>query len=188
MRACFFSYRAGASPRRVPNAMATKHHQRQQHNVKVYRYSDVAMGDRKPMKTKQQQLHGGIWEGLFWRCSDVDHCTGAAGTGNAATHPSLIGSCVRRFSSPQGGKKKKGKKSAPERVVLTTRFIEAERLRCMCPRLGDAFARSEAVLDVRADVIFSRLRKVGLCDRLGCLIPVNSCTCHDCSECHAPRF
>ncbi|CAM9471754.1 unnamed protein product, partial [Hapterophycus canaliculatus] len=56
--------------------------------------------------------------------------------------------------------KKKGKKSAPERVVVTTRFIEAERLRCMCPRLGDAYARSEAVLDARADVVFSRLRKV----------------------------
>ncbi|CAM9338028.1 unnamed protein product, partial [Ectocarpus sp. 12 AP-2014] len=58
------------------------------------------------------------------------------------------------------GGKKKGKKTAPERVVVTTRFIEAERLRCMCPRLGDAYARSEAVLDVRADVVFSRLRKV----------------------------
>lgn len=44
--------------------------------------------------------------------------------------------------------------------MVTTRFIEAERLRCMCPRLGDAYARSEAVLDVRADVVFSRLRKV----------------------------
>lgn len=30
----------------------------------------------------------------------------------------------------------------------------------MCPRLGDAYARSEAVLEVRADVVFHRLRKV----------------------------
>lgn len=59
----------------------------------------------------------------------------------------------------QGGKSK-GKKSAPERVVVTTRYIEAERLRCMCPRLGDAYARSETVGEVRADVVFHRLRKV----------------------------
>lgn len=66
----------------------------------------------------------------------------------------------------QGGKKK-GKKSAPPRVIVTTRFIEAERLRCMCPRLGDAYARSEAVLDLRADVVYSRLRKVGERHRSG---------------------
>lgn len=31
----------------------------------------------------------------------------------------------------------------------------------MCPRLGDAYARSEAVLDLRVDVVYSRLREVG---------------------------
>ncbi|CAM9351269.1 unnamed protein product, partial [Pylaiella littoralis] len=59
----------------------------------------------------------------------------------------------------QGGKKK-GKKPPPPRVIVTTPFIEAERLRCMCPRLGDAYARSGAVLDLRADVVYSRLRQV----------------------------
>lgn len=63
------------------------------------------------------------------------------------------------FAVIQGGKKK-GKKSAPERVILTTRYVEEERLRCMCPRLGDAYLRSETVRELRADVVFHRLRKV----------------------------
>ena len=64
------------------------------------------------------------------------------------------------FAGASKGKKKGKKKSGPERVVVTTRYIEEERLRCMCPRLGDAYARSASVGEIRADVVFHRLRKV----------------------------
>ncbi|CAM9367183.1 unnamed protein product [Choristocarpus tenellus] len=58
------------------------------------------------------------------------------------------------------GGKKKGKKKVPEKAIVTTRYIETERARCMCPRLGDAYARSEFAQDLRIDVVFHRLRKV----------------------------
>lgn len=63
-----------------------------------------------------------------------------------------------------GKKGKKGKKGkgAAEVEIVTTRETEFERARCMCPRLGDNFARVEKTVDIKMDITLRQIRKAAL--------------------------
>jgi Leucine-rich repeat (LRR) protein len=53
----------------------------------------------------------------------------------------------------KGGKKGKGKKKvAIGPPIITTAIIRRERLKMLCPRLGDAFKRAKHVEDILEDV------------------------------------
>lgn len=60
------------------------------------------------------------------------------------------------------GKGKKGKKGAAVEEIVTTREIEHERSRCMCPRLGDNFSRMENTVDIKMDIALRQIRKAAL--------------------------
>ena len=74
-------------------------------------------------------------------------------------------------------KGKKGKKGGEGKVVvLTTGRILRERARCMCPRFGDAYTRTEKADEIKNEVAFYRIKKcvtkkLDTLDLSGCSIP-----------------